>query len=85
MLRSEGWTVNAKRAERIWRRGLAPTGTLGLQAVPLRSGGRQRLVLLVDFGMTEYSVGYAILALFEIEGDARLLDAADVALDRGHR
>lgn len=62
--------------------GLAPTGTLGLQAVPLRSGGRQRLVLLVDFGMTEYSVGYAILALFDIEGDARLLDAADVALDR---
>lgn len=62
--------------------GLAPTGTLGLQAVPLRSGGRQRLVLLVDFGMTEYSVGYALLALFDIEGDARLLDAADVALDQ---
>lgn len=62
--------------------GLAPSGSLGLQAVPLRSGGRERLALLIDFGMTEYTAGYALLALFDIEGEPRLLDAADVARDR---
>lgn len=62
--------------------GLAPAGLLKLQAVPLRSGGRQRMALLIDFGTTEFSVGYAILGLFDIEGEPTLLDAADVARDR---
>lgn len=62
--------------------GLAPTGSLGLEAVPLRSGDRERMALLIDFGMTEYSVGYAILALFDVTGEPRLLDVADISSDR---
>ncbi len=61
---------------------LVPTGFLGLAALPLRSGGMDRLALLVDFGATEYSLGFAILALFDVEGEPRLLDAADVASGR---
>lgn len=59
--------------------GLAPTGPLGLIAVPLRSGGMDRIALLVDFGSTEYTLDFAILALFDVEGEPRLLDAADIA------
>jgi hypothetical protein len=59
--------------------GLAPTGPLRLTAVSLRSGGMDRMALLVDFGATEYSLDFAILALFDVEGEPRLLDAADIA------
>lgn len=59
--------------------GLSPTGPLGLTAVPLRSGGMDRMALLVDFGATAYSLDFAILALFDVEGEPRLLDAADIA------
>ena len=62
--------------------GLAPAGLLHLAAVPVRSGGMDRMVLLVDFGETEYSVGFAILALFDVAGEPRLLDAADIASGR---
>jgi hypothetical protein len=59
--------------------GLAPTGVLGLAAAPVRSGGSDRMALLVDFGGAGYSVGFAILALFDVQGEPRLLDAADIA------
>lgn len=59
--------------------GLAPIGHLGLEAVQLRSGGMERMALLVDFGKTGYSLGFTILALFDVEGEPGLLDAADVA------
>lgn len=62
--------------------GLAPTGSLHLSAVPVRSGGMDRMVLLVDFGEAGYSVGFAVLALFDVLGEPRLLDAADIASDR---
>ncbi|MFC3074320.1 hypothetical protein [Shinella pollutisoli] len=52
-------------------------------AVPARSGGSDRMVLLLDFGEARDSAaGFAVLALFDIAGEPRLLDAADVAFDR---
>lgn len=70
----EGWNDGAVE--------IAPTGHLHLAAVPVRSGGMDRMALLVDFGQTEFSIGFAILALFDIEGEPRLLDAADIANGR---
>jgi len=61
---------------------LAPTGLLHLRAVPVRSGGTVRTALLVDFGDAGDSVGLTVLALFDIAGEPRLLDAADVASGR---
>jgi hypothetical protein len=50
-----------------------------LMAVPVRSGGHDRMALLLDFGSGRDVVGLAILALFDIAGEPRLLDAANVA------
>lgn len=60
----------------------APTGQLKLIAVPVRSGGMDRMALLIDFGDAEHSIGVALLALYDIAGELRLLDAANVAFDR---
>lgn len=48
-------------------------------AVPVRSGGLDRMALLLDFGSGQAVVGLAILALFDVTGEPRLLDAANVA------
>ena len=54
-----------------------------LAAVPVRSGGRDRTVLLLDFGPAQDSAsGFVVLALFDVTGEPRLLDAADIAFDR---
>lgn len=60
---------------------LAPASThsLHVAAVPVRSGGAERMALLLDFGMGEYTVGFAVLALFDVTGEPRLIDAANVA------
>lgn len=50
-----------------------------LSAVPVRSGGLERMALLLDFGSGEFVVGLAILALFDVTGEPKLLDAANVA------
>ena len=57
---------------------------LKFAAVPTRSGGLDRMALLLDFGEARYSAsGFVVLALFDVvAGEPRLLDAADVALDR---
>lgn len=56
---------------------------LKLAAVQARSGGRDRTVLLLDFGPAQDSAsGFVVLALFDITGKPRLLDAADIAFDR---
>lgn len=56
---------------------------LKLAAVPARSGGRDRTVLLLDFGPAQDSAsGFVVLALFDVTGELRLLDAADIAFDR---
>ncbi|MCW5707765.1 hypothetical protein [Shinella sp.] len=59
------------------------TELLKLAALPARSGGLDRMVLLLDFGQARDSAsGFAVLALFDVTGEPRLLDAADVAFDR---
>ena len=52
---------------------------LRLTAVPVRSGGHDRTALLLNFGRGRDVVGLAILALFDVTGEPRLLDAANVA------
>lgn len=56
---------------------------LDFAAVPARSGGRDRMALLLDFGAAQHSAsGFVVLAIFDVAGEPRLLDAADVAFDR---
>lgn len=52
---------------------------LRLTAVPVRSGGNDRMAMLLNFGSGRDVVGLAILALFDVTGEPRLLDAANVA------
>lgn len=52
---------------------------LRLTAVPVRSGGNDRIALLLNFRSGRDVVGLAILALFDVTGEPRLLDAANVA------
>lgn len=61
---------------------LAPASAANptLSAVPVRSGGRERVALLLDFGSGQYTVGFAILALFDVSDEPRLIAAANVAL-----
>lgn len=54
----------------------------GVAAIPVRSGGMDRVALLLDLGEPEYAVGSAVLALFDVSGEPTLLDAVDVAFDR---
>lgn len=54
----------------------------GFAAVSVRSGGKDRIALLLDIGEPEYAVGSAVLALFEVSDKPTLLDAVDVAFDR---
>lgn len=62
--------------------GIASTGSLRLMAVPMGRVGAERMAVLVDFGETEFTVGFAVLAFFDIGDEPRLLDAADVAAGR---
>jgi hypothetical protein len=62
--------------------GPTPAVLSRLEAVPVRSGGRERVALLMDFGAGEVTPGFVVLALFAIDGAPRLLDAANVGLDR---
>ncbi len=55
------------------------TASLRVTAVPVRSGGLDRMALLLDFGRGRDVVGLAILALFDVADKPRLLDAANVA------
>lgn len=61
---------------------LAPASTANrrLSAVPVRSGGQDRVALLLDFGAGQYTVGFAILALFEVSDEPTLIAAANVAV-----
>jgi hypothetical protein len=55
----------------------------GVAALPIRSDGRDRLLLLLDFGDAADSAnGFAVLALYDLSSAERLLDAANVAYDR---
>lgn len=60
----------------------ASSAALLVSAVPVRSGGSDRIAVLLDFGSGRDVVGLAILALFDVAGEPRLLDAANVASGR---
>ncbi len=54
-----------------------------VRALPVHSAGHERLLLMVDLGNNGDSVGGVVaLALYDISGEPRLLDVADVAYDR---
>lgn len=54
-------------------------------ALAVRSGGHDRLALLLDVGNdSDIPDGFAILALFDLSGEARLIDAANIAYDRSN-
>lgn len=49
----------------------------------IKAGGKDRLVMLIDLGQAEDSAeGFTVLALYELAGKPRLLDAVNVAVDR---
>lgn len=63
----------------------SPTGFAisGIIAIDVRSAGKERLAALIAPGSLENTDDpIAVLALFDISGTPRLLDAVDVALDR---
>jgi hypothetical protein len=66
--------------------GGSPPETSGFSnaaVLAIRAGGRDRLTMLFDLGDSSDSAeGYAVLALYDITGKPKLLDAANVALDR---
>lgn len=58
-------------------------GLSDVEALPVQSAGRDRLLLLIDLGSSSDSAeGYAVLALYDLTGAPKLLDAANVAVDR---
>ncbi|QKC85907.1 hypothetical protein [Mesorhizobium sp. NZP2077] len=49
----------------------------------MKAGGKDRLAMLVDLGESPDSAeGYAVLALYDLTGKPKLLDAVNVATDR---
>lgn len=49
----------------------------------VKSAGKDRLAMLFDLGQSQDSAeGFAVLALYDLTGKPRLLDAANVAVDR---
>ncbi|PBC22600.1 MULTISPECIES: hypothetical protein [unclassified Mesorhizobium] len=51
--------------------------------LPVKSGGNDRMAMLFDLGDSPDSAeGYAVLALYDVTAKPKLLDAANVAVDR---
>jgi hypothetical protein len=52
-------------------------------ALAIRAGGKDRLAMLYDLGdASDSAEGYAVLALYDVTGAPKLLDAVNVAVDR---
>ena len=67
-------------------RGGSPPETSGFfnaAVLAIKAGGKDRLTMLFDLGDSPDSAeGYAVLALYDITGKPKLLDAVNVAVDR---
>ena len=67
--------------------GGSPPETSGFSnaaVLAIKAGGKDRLTMLFDLGDSPDSAeGYAVLALYDIAGKPTLLDAVNVAVDRG--
>lgn len=54
-----------------------------IAAIPLRSGGMDRVALLLNLGESRHDVSdFVVLALFDVADEPRLLDAATIAFNR---
>ncbi|RWA77548.1 MAG: hypothetical protein EOQ28_02105 [Mesorhizobium sp.] len=66
--------------------GVAPPSTTDLSdaaALPVKAGGKERLAMLFDLGqVTDSAEGFAVLALYDLGGKPKLIDAVNVAIDR---
>jgi hypothetical protein len=59
------------------------TSLFNAAALEIHAGGKDRLLLLFDLGQAQDSAeGYAPLALYDLGGEPKLLDVANVASDR---
>jgi hypothetical protein len=66
--------------------GGSPPETINLPSaavLPIKAGGKDRLTMLFDLGQAEDSAeGFAVLALYDLTGKPKLLDAVNVGTDR---
>lgn len=66
--------------------GGSPPETVNLPnaaALAVKAGGKDRLAMLFDLGQSQDSAeGFAVLALYDLAGKPKLLDAVNVAVDR---
>ena len=66
--------------------GGSPPETINLPnaaVLAIKAGGKDRLAMLYDLGQAQDSAeGFAVLALYDLTGKPRLLDAVNVAVDR---
>jgi hypothetical protein len=66
--------------------GGSPPATLSVPdpaVLDIKAGGKDRLVMLIDLDQAEDSAeGFTVLALYNLAGKPRLLDAVNVAVDR---
>lgn len=67
--------------------GGSPPETVNLPnaaVLPVRTGGKDRLTMLFDLGQVQDSAeGFSVLALYDLAGKPRLLDAVNVGTDQG--
>jgi len=58
-------------------------GFYDISAVRMQSAGKERLLVLFDFAQSEKAAqGVAVLGLYDISGEPKLLDAADIGFDQ---
>ncbi|TGQ06613.1 hypothetical protein [Mesorhizobium sp. M2E.F.Ca.ET.219.01.1.1] len=66
--------------------GGSPPETVNLPnaaVLAVKAGGKDRLAMLLDLGQSQDSAeGFAVLALYDLAGKPKLLDAVNVAVDR---
>jgi hypothetical protein len=66
--------------------GGSPPETINLPnaaVLPIKSGGKDRLTMLFDLGQAQDSAeGFAVLALYDLTGKPKLLDAVNVGTDQ---
>jgi hypothetical protein len=66
--------------------GGSPPGTSGFSnaaVLAIKAAGKDRMTMLFDLGSSSESAeGYAVLALYDMAAEPRLLDVANVAVDR---
>ncbi|MER8979557.1 MULTISPECIES: hypothetical protein [unclassified Mesorhizobium] len=81
-----GLPIEMRHIERPDGGGSPPetSGFSNAAVLAIKAGGKDRLAMLFDLGDSPDSAeGYAVLALYDVTAKPKLLDAVNVALDRG--